>query len=350
MAAESKTIAVCLPQVPFTVGGAELLTDALVRHLRRRGFAAEKIQIPFSFFPKKQLILDALVWRLQEMKDITGRPFDVVIPMKFPAYMMRHPARVVWMCHQHRAAYDLFDTPYSDFADDAEGRYYRDLIRTMDQRTLPECRKIFTISDVVRQRLKDYNHLEAETLHIPMIRDLPLHGGEYGDYLLHVGRLNLTKRIDLVLEALKHCSPQVRLVLAGQGECEADLQAKAAALGVQDRVQFLGFVSESDLVNLYANAFAVFFAPRDEDFGLITIEAFNAHRPVITCTDSGGPLEFVRDGVSGFTCEPLPEQIGSRIEQLYHDRGLCARMGEAGFERVRELTWDHVIERLAAYF
>jgi glycosyltransferase involved in cell wall biosynthesis len=344
------TIAVCLPQVPFTRGGAELLADALVRHLKLRGFPAELIQIPFSFFPKRQLIFDSIIWRMQELKEITGRQVDVVIPLKFPAYMLRHGLKIPWLCHQHRAAYDLFDTPFTDFKNDDEGCYYRDLIQTMDNRVLPECRKIFTIGQVVSGRLKRYNSIQSEVMHIPMIRDLPLRSEGYGDYLLHVGRLNLSKRIEMAFEALAQTSSPIKFLLAGRGEYEDELKKKAEELGVTGRVEFLGFVSEEELVDLYANAFAVYFAPKDEDFGLITIEAFNARRPVVTCVDAGGPLEFVFDGESGAVCEPTPEAIALKLDELYRDRDLCRSLGQAGYDKVKDLTWDRTIERLSEHF
>ena len=86
--------------------------------------------------------------------------------------------------------------------------------------------------------------------------------------------------------------------------------------------------------SLRTGAFAVFFAPVDEDYGYITLEAFLSQRPVVTCSDSGGVLEFVKDGESGFVCSIQPESLAQAIQSLYDDREKCRSFGQAGFEKV----------------
>jgi glycosyltransferase involved in cell wall biosynthesis len=97
---------------------------------------------------------------------------------------------------------------------------------------------------------------------------------------------------------------------------------------------------------LYAGALGVIFAPYDEDYGYVTLEAFLAHKPVITAADSGGPNEFVIDGVNGGVCPPDPEAIGAAIARLDADRPRAAAMGDAGYERARTITWTGVVEKL----
>jgi glycosyltransferase involved in cell wall biosynthesis len=143
------------------------------------------------------------------------------------------------------------------------------------------------------------------------------------------------------------CVPgRVRLIVAGEGLLRRELEERAAAERVSDRVVFAGAVSESDLIALYAGALAIVFPPFDEDYGYITLEAFLARKPVITTTDAGGPLEFVEDGVTGLVVEPTPEAVGSAIARLAADAALARRLGDAGFERARPITWDGVVDRL----
>jgi glycosyltransferase involved in cell wall biosynthesis len=115
---------------------------------------------------------------------------------------------------------------------------------------------------------------------------------------------------------------------------------------VSDRVTFLGNVGDDDLIGLYAGALAVIYPPFDEDFGYVTLEAFLARKPVITCTDSGGPNEFVVDGVNGFVCAPDPEALAAAVNQLAGDIARAAAMGDAGHDVARRITWDGVIEKL----
>ena len=104
-------------------------------------------------------------------------------------------------------------------------------------------------------------------------------------------------------------------------------------------------MTDERLVELYANARAVVFAPFDEDYGYVTLEAFLARKPVVTATDSGGTLAFVEDGVSGLVCEPRAEALGAAYDALA-DRGRAAALGEAGHARAAAVTWDGVIEKL----
>jgi glycosyltransferase involved in cell wall biosynthesis len=139
----------------------------------------------------------------------------------------------------------------------------------------------------------------------------------------------------------------VRCLIAGRGEEADNLKRLAQERGVADRVEFLGFVPDEQLIELYANCFATFYGPYDEDYGLATVEAMKSHKPVLTATDSGGVLEFVQDGVTGYVVPPgNPETLAERIAQLYADRALCRQLGQAGYERVRGITWERTIEQL----
>jgi glycosyltransferase involved in cell wall biosynthesis len=154
------------------------------------------------------------------------------------------------------------------------------------------------------------------------------------------------KRVDLAVKALANVDRAVRLIVAGDGTQRQNTERVAEQAGVAARVTFLGSVGDDDLVGLYAGALAVIYPPYDEDFGYVTLEAFLARKPVITCVDSGGPNEFVIDGVNGFVVEPAPESIGAALSALGADRGRAARMGDAGYDRARSITWDGVVERL----
>jgi glycosyltransferase involved in cell wall biosynthesis len=97
---------------------------------------------------------------------------------------------------------------------------------------------------------------------------------------------------------------------------------------------------------LYAGALGILYAPFDEDYGYVTLEAFLAAKPVITAADSGGTLEFVRDGINGFVCAPDPPALAAAIDRIAGDRSLAERLGGAGQSLARTITWDGVIEQL----
>jgi len=145
---------------------------------------------------------------------------------------------------------------------------------------------------------------------------------------------------------MAHAPAHLTLVIAGHGTQRQAFETLAASLGLDGRVRFEGEVSDEALIDLYAGALGVIFPPYDEDFGYVTLEAFLARKPVVTTTDAGGPMEFVSDGVNGRIVAPEPEAIGAAIAALEGDRRRAAAMGEAGYERAREVTWAGVIQQL----
>ncbi len=341
-----RTILVCEAQVPLVAGGAESHVRQLVDRLRRRGYTVDLVSVPFKWYPKEEILAHAAAWRLLDLSESNGTPIDLVIATKFPTYFARHPNKVAWLIHQHRAAYELCGTIYSDFAHVDLDAGLRQSLLDLDTQMLGECRRLFANAANTAARVEKFNGLQAEPLyHPPRLADRIV-AGPPGDYVLSVGRLETVKRHDLAVRAMAHVASPRRLVIAGEGTQDANLRRLASELGVADRVHFEGAVDDGRLVELYAGALAVVYAPFDEDFGYVTLEAFLAHKPVVTARDSGGTLEFVRDGVNGFVCEPDPADLAEAFAGLDADRRRAQALGDAGFERARLVTWDGVIEKL----
>jgi len=339
-------IVVCEAQVPFVHGGAEYLVRTLATELRTHGYDVELVSVPFKWYPKEELLAHAAAWHLLDLSESNGRSIDLVIASKFPTYFVRHPRKVTWLMHQYRAAYDLCGTPYSEFTHTEGDVGLRETLMRLDGEMLRQSRRIFTISRNTTARLGKFNGIDGEPLYPPPPFADRLRPGPYGDYVLFVGRLESIKRPDLAVQAMRHVDRPVRLLVVGDGTDRRRTEAIAESLGVQDRVEFLGAMDEDGLLRLYEEALAVVYTPYDEDYGYVTLEAFLARKPVITAIDAGGPLEFVEDGVNGFICEPAPEAIGAAVNRVAADRTLAARLGAAGFDRARAITWDAVISRL----
>ncbi|MEO5895901.1 MAG: glycosyltransferase family 4 protein [Vicinamibacterales bacterium] len=339
-------ILVCEAQVPFVNGGAEIHVRELVRELRTRGHLAELVSVPFKWYPKEEILPHAAAWRLLDLSESNGRPVDLVIASKFPSYFVRHPNKVAWLIHQYRAAYELCGTVYSDFSHTEQDVGLRDRIITLDTAMLGECRAIFANARNTAQRLEKFNGLRADALYHPPRLAPRLRSGEYGNYLLSVGRIESVKRVDLIVRAMASVDPGLRLVIAGDGTQRENVERLAMEIGVSDRTTFLGAVDDDQLVELYADALAVAYPPFDEDFGYVTLEAFLARKPVITCVDSGGPNEFVVNDVNGYSVDASPEAVAEAINAIAADRSRAARLGDAGYTRAREITWDGVIEKL----
>ena len=341
-----RTIVVCEAQVPFVHGGAEIHVRELVRELRERGYLAELVSVPFKWYPKEEILPHAAAWRLLDLSESNGRAIDRVIASKFPTYFVRHPHKVAWLIHQYRAAYELCGTVYSDFSHRDEDVGLRDSLIRLDTEMLGECKAIYANARNTASRLEKFNGLHAEALYHPPRLAPRLRSGPYGDYLLSVGRIESVKRVDLIVRAMSSIDRGVRLVVAGDGTQRENVERAAHDAGVTDRVTFLGGVDDDRLVDLYADALAVVYPPFDEDFGYVTLEAFLARKPVVTCLDSGGPNEFVVDGENGYSTEATPEALAVAVNRVVNDRALAARLGDAGYARATTVTWDGVVEKL----
>lgn len=344
----TRTVVVCEAQVPFIRGGAEALSRELVREFRERGFDTELVSLPFKWYPKTEVLAHAAMWRLVDLSESNGRPIDLLVATKFPTYFARHPRKVAWLVHQHRAAYDLVDTPFTDFTHQEYDVALRDRLIALDNQTLGECRGLFSISATISGRVQRYNGLQAVPLYHPPRLAARLRGGPAGDYLLSIGRLESVKRVDLAIRAMLHVPAPLSLVIAGTGTHAEALKALSESLGLASRVQFLGEVSDDDLIGLYAGALAVVFPPLDEDYGYVTLEAFLSHKPVVTTTDAGGPNEFVTSGVNGWVTDADPRAMAEAIRLLHADRRKSARMGDEGYDLARGITWSGVIDRLTS--
>ena len=333
-------------QTPFVHGGAEILVRQLAAALRERGYETDIVSIPFREHPRDELMAHVAAWRLIDVSESLGRAIDLAIATKFPSYFVRHPAKVAWLVHQHRAAYELCGTPFSNFEHTDQDVGVRKRLIELDQKMLGECAGLFSIARTVSARLEKYNGLKAEPLyHPPKLAD-KLHAGPYGDYMLTVTRLEKVKRVDLAIDAFRYVDRPLRLLIAGDGSVRPHLEAHIERQRLGDRVQLLGRVSDDELLNLYAGARGLLFTPFDEDYGYVTLEAFLARKPVVTTLDSGGPLEFVVEGVNGIVTDSIPEAIAAAINRVAGDAALAARLGDAGYARARAITWSGVVERL----
>ncbi|HET9015900.1 MAG TPA: glycosyltransferase family 4 protein [Thermomicrobiaceae bacterium] len=342
-------VLICATQVPFVRGGAEVDVEGLRDALIERGHRADVVALPFKWYPRNQLLHTALAWRLLDLSEANGMPIDLVVCTKFPTWAVRHPRKIAWVIHQHRQAYDWFGSPMSELTNTPEDYALRARITEVDRRGLGECVARYAISANVARRLEESVGLHAEPLHVP-IRLSGLAPEGFDDYVLSVSRLDRAKRVDLLLEAMAVAGGRFRAVIVGEGPEERALRDLAARLRLGERVEFAGRLPDADLVRRYNRARAIYYGPLDEDFGLVTVEAFTAGKPVVTVADAGGVLELVDDGISGLVA-PFPEaaSIAPALTRLMADEALARRMGAAGTRRIADIRWDRVVDRLLSH-
>jgi glycosyltransferase involved in cell wall biosynthesis len=367
--------------VPYMIGGAENLWRGLQDHNNER----TPHQAEIFKLPSRELSFWELVDSYRRFAALDLRGFDLVVSGKYPAWMVDHPHHVCWMLHRLRGLYDgyhyfglpeavpdpprpvrellafmaehagrrealgeLFErldalrrapgVPEALFA--FPGPLIRAIVHALDAIGLApdHIRRFGAISAVVRDRPGYFpDGPEVFVAHPPVAVAKSAPTLRRGRHLLCAGRLDGPKRVDLLVRAMASVRGEVPLRIAGAGPEAERLEALAAG---DPRIELVGRVSDAELGRLYAGARAVAFVPHDEDFGLVALEAMARGKPVITCTDSGGPRELVEDGVSGFVCPPEPEALAAAIERVWSGRALRARMGRAARARAAAVTWD----------
>lgn len=372
--------------VPFSIGGAEKTWRALHLELvTGTTHAVEMIRLPSPEQDFWSILRSYETWSRLDLSH-----FDMVISGKYPAWMVQHPRHVVWQLHCLRGLYDTYpkDAPQAypsrdpllrNVAEHLEvyrgkpeslpdffalmrdlrgqetalppelftfpGPLIRDIVNYLDSIGLARERiyRYAAISETVRRR-RAYrpNGVEVRVAMPPT--DLTnLRRGE-GKHLLMVSRLDPAKRIGLCVQAMRLARTDIPLKIVGTGPEEAHLRQLAQG---DPRIEFLGFVDDGQLEQLYADALAVIFTPFDEDFGIIAAEAMLAGKPVVTSIDSGGPTELIRPGLNGVVAEQAsPEALARAIEDICRSGRRAEIMGRRGYFDARSITWNKVVRTL----
>lgn len=334
---------------PFIRGGAEELADHLVENLKRtKGVSAELLRIPFSWEPYDRVVEEMMLCRMMELYWV-----DRVIALKFPAYLIPHSHKTLWLLHQYRQAYDLFYRGQSHIPATKRGEQIRGLVKNADESCFSAVQRIFVNSRTTQDRLRRYNGFASTVLPPPLNDPEIFANRSTGNYIFAGGRVNAGKRQHLLIEAMKLCRSGVRLVIGGPPDTQADadrLHMAAADPHLEGRIELdLGFLERGKLAAYVNNALACAYLPLDEDsVGYVTMEAFHAEKPMITVSDAGGVLDIVHDGATGLVVEPAPQALADAMDRLYLDRRETEKLGRAGRDlwASKAISWPGTVERL----
>ena len=334
-------------QVPFIMGGAEIHINNLRQNLEKRGHQVEILRFPFAFFPET-LVEKCIDFAAgMDLSTFNGHEIDLVIALQFPAFYVKHPRKILWLLHQYRAVYELYDRR----AASRSLRRLRKKIIDYDTKYLSEGKRTFTIARNVSRRLQECNKLPSTPLYHPPLGEEHFYSEAPYDFIFYPSRIETLKRQDLLVKAMAFTRSPVVAIIAGDGGQREALQSLIESRQLQHKVKLMNFIGMNErelLYKLYARCLGAFFGPKDEDYGYVTLEAMLSCKPVITCHDSGGPLEFVVDGENGFITDPHPRAIAEKIDWLYENKEKAVEMGRRGFHtyQQKQISWDHVIDTL----
>ncbi len=331
---------------PFIYGGAEALVDNLYVELQKRGHDVTLFRIPWL---DDYMRLPLLV---QAVKLLKFDAYDRVIVFKFPTFSVIHKNKVLWMCHQFRQVYDLWNKEYGLSEKFMDHKAIKEVITLIDNNDIGSSKHIFTIGDETSRRLRVYNNINSEVIYPPVNELEKYYFESVGDYLYYPSRITSLKRQLLSIEALRYTKTNVKLVISGSCE-QIDYLEKINEAAKNPKIakslKFINkWITDEEKCRFMANSLGCIFIPYNEDYGYITLEAFLSKKPVITCTDSGGPVYFVKEGKNGYVADPDPKSIAQAMDKLYNDRKLAEEMGNNGFKCITDLniTWDETIRRL----
>jgi glycosyltransferase involved in cell wall biosynthesis len=320
------------------MGGAERFYEGLRSALCDINFDAEVIPV----IPDESDFM-AILGSYLQFYDLDLTKYDGIISTKAPGYVVRHANHVCYLQHTMRVFYDMFDVEFPRA--DKECREQRKWVQKLDTAALSSgnIKRLFVIGDEVRDRLLTFNAIGSEVLYQATTLK-GFHCGSF-DFLFMPGRLHRWKRVNLVIQAMRHVKTPVKLLIAGAGEEEPALKKSAED---NPNIAFLGRITDEELLEYYAHALAVPFVPYHEDFGLVAIEAFHSGKPIITCRDSGQPARMTSLFHAGLIADPTPEAIGRAIDSLFLSPETARRMGENGRSNVAAMSWKTPAQALAS--
>lgn len=334
---------------PFVWGGAEELAAHLQKNLIIAGHEAEILRIPFQWEPPAKIPSQMLMVRAFELSNV-----DHVIALKFPAYLIRHPRKTLWLVHQYRQAYDLLDQGLSNLPSNEFGSALQRVVQTADDESFLESRKIFSISEVTRQRLLQYNGIDSIVLPPPINNKELFSPGNSGGYIFAGGRVNAMKRQHLLLEAMINSDKNVRLLIAGPPDTPADADRLIKLVSdnnLTDRVKLdLRFLPRKTYADYVNNSTAVACIPFNEDYGYVAIEAAAAAKPIIATSDSGCILSFAKHEVTCLVVDPNVDALASAMSTVFTNTERTREYGFAALQLMESQMneWPQIVDRLVS--
>jgi len=226
--------------------------------------------------------------------------------------------------------------------------YWADRVIAVSQATRNEIAWMYQVPDA--KSVVVHNGVTPHRFDVPV--DATQAKSEYGiapqdPTVLFCGRLEWQKGPDILMEAIAPVlrnHPNAKFLFAGDGEMRAGLEARARHLNVGQACRFLGFRKGNELPRLFGLSDVVCVPSRNEPFGIVVLEAWSSHKPVVV-TQNGGPAEYVDHERTGLKIWPTTDSVAWGIETMLNDFDRARWMGQNGRRMVEaRFTWDRIAE------
>lgn len=287
-----------------------------------------------------------------------GMDIDVIFPQVFPAnywgflFKRKHPEiPCVWYSHDLSAFIHQMDWI----------RGLKDPIKTMaiisnpimkliDQYLVRNVDRILTNSIFTSEFIYKTYNINSEIIYSGVDTTSFKPSTNIKKNMFAVSRLNRVKKIDQLITAMIYIR-YAHLYIGGDGEDKERLISLSKKLGVDDRVIFLGKLTDEKLKYYYSMSKIVLFPSINEPFGIVPLEAMSSGTPVIA-SKSGGVVDTIINGKTGYLIKPNDvNELVSKIEYLLENDQLCIQMSQNARKHVEEnFTWDITTNKLHEYF
>jgi len=287
---------------------------------------------------------------------------DIIFPQSFPAthwaflYKKKNPdVKCVWMCQEPMAfAHDMdkilslrWDLKYVNFAvhpllkylDVYLVRKYADQILTNSINTYNNAKRIYNRKSTIVNVGVDVKKFKPTK--------------KKKNFVFFASRLTKFKRADVAIRTMKYLKDykDLKLCIGAGGEEEDNLKKLTKDLGVENNVEFLGWISQKELQYYYSKSIATIFMSVNEPCGLVPLESMASGTPAIA-TYTGGPKETIINGKTGFFVPPNnPKAVADKIKLIYTNKRLLNRMSKDSRKHIENnFTWDIVVDKLCNVF
>lgn len=332
---------------PFVHGGAEFVVSDLIDKLNKLpNIEASHFTIPFPEHFDTNLIKFTLSSMSLNFDD-----YDMLIAFKYPAYCIPHRNKVIWIFHQLRQVYDLWDTQFGFKQNESPHVFLKEFVTNIDNKYIPNSTKIFTLSKEVAERLNGFNGINSEVMYSPLKDDNRYYCDSFEDYVIYPSRISPIKRQHLAIEAMKYTKTNVKLMIVGkcsESSYEKTIEDLINSNNLTNKVILTGEITQNDKFKLFSKCLGAVFIPFKEDYGLVTLEASLSKKPTICTFDSGGIREFITDHHNGLITDPDPKKLAESFDYLYANKDKAQDLGKKAYEQVKELNlnWETIINRI----